>query len=140
MATAFVPQFCIEANYYPEGTDAQNITIYFMDSTATASNDAWKTTADLPGLLSTSINAGGWPWKKSADGQTVELSLPGATWTSASTYSITFRWIVFTIYTGSIITMVDLGNTQTLAAAQLALTTTESTYIPGSYPIFRIRK
>jgi hypothetical protein len=143
VATAFTPQSAIEGNFFPEGANAQNVNIFFMDSTVTTANDTWATTVDLPGLLATSINAGAWPWKKSADGNTLELSLPGATWTSASSYSITFRWIVFTIYgtsPGHILAMVDMGSTRTLSSAQLQINATESTYIPGSYPIYRIRK
>lgn len=148
MSTAHISQYSIENNYAPEATDAQAVTIFLADSSLTAWDDTWKLIGDVTGKLATTgsyngtsgIAAGNWPWKKSGDGSTVEISLPASTWTSTGTYSLSFRWVIFCLYGTYLLTAVDLGSTQTLSAASLQLTTAESADIAGSYPIYRIRK
>lgn len=145
MSTPFVPLGGIQS-IYETPTDFVAVTLILLSSSTTAGSNAWKTTADLPNKLATTgsydaagIAAGNWPIFTSAGGAVLELSLPTATYTSASTYSLSFRWVAICQGT-KILAVIDFTSTQTLSAAALELSSTESTYIPGSYPVMRWRK
>ena len=70
-----------------------------------------------------------------------EYSAGAATWTSAGTYTVTFRWVV--ICAGGLIlpgAVFDYGSSQSLAAAALSFTVGASAYVTSSWPISRIRR
>lgn len=69
---------------------------------------------------------------------TIEYGLPtGPTWTSADTYTVSFRYIAIGGYTAdsSIMGFIDPGETIDLAGEPLAITAPESALFPGTYPI-----
>jgi len=144
---AFVPLRAIQA-WYDDTPAVISPSLFFLDSSVTTMLDSYTRVLDLPGRVATTgpynsatgIPGGDWPLNYDVDTAVLELSLPAATWASTDSYTLSFRWIAIALTGGTLLDLIDFGTAQTLAGAPLSLYTGESTYIPGSYPIFRWRK
>ncbi len=145
-STSFVPLKALQS-YYDDTTAYVNVHLYLLGTTG-AVLDGDAVISDVDGALATTgsynattgIDAGEWPLNYDTDAAAMELSVPDGAWTSTSTYSLTYQWIVVTLPGGFIATAVNLGTAQTLAAATLAVYANESTYIANSFPVLRWRK
>lgn len=129
--------------------DASNntpVTLYLLSSSVPSVSAAVNTPATLPGKLPTAggynvngINAGDWPM--TTDGTSmIELSLPtaGDTWTATGTFTVSFRWLAV-VAKGYLLSVVDYGAEISLTNSPISITAAESTYIDGSYPVYRWR-
>ena len=147
MSTPFAPLGGLQT-LWDNGDTAVTITLYLLDPTVTTMLDSYATASELPGLLATGggydstvgIAAGEWPLNYDSTAGVMELSLPDASWASAGNYDLTFRWIAITMTGGIILTAADFGSGQSLTGGPLSIYAAESTAIPNSYPIFRLRK
>ncbi len=147
MSTPFVPLQAIQAWYDTEEATVP-ISVYLLDATVTSLLDSYETVADLPGLLPTTgdydathgLDAGAWPLFYDTTAGVLELSLPDVDWGSTENLDLTFRWAVFAMADGTLLTAVDFGAAQTLTGEPLRLAAAESSYIPNSYPVLRWRK
>ena len=143
----FVPLRAIQA-WYDDTPAILTPSLYFLDSSVTTMLDSYTRILDLPGRLATTgaynsatgIPGGDWPLNYDTDTGVLEVSLPASTWVSTNSFTLTFRWIAIALTGGALLDVIDFGTAQALAAVPLSLYAAESTYIPGSYPIFRWRK
>lgn len=143
----FLPLKALRA-WYDDAPGIVVPTLYLLDATVTDLSDTYTLVTELPGLLpggvggyeGSGIYGGSWPLNYDSDAGVMELSLPGPDWSTQEQFSLTFRWIAFTLTGGILLTVVDMGAAQTLDHEPLRIYADESAYIPGSYPVFQWRR
>lgn len=133
---------------YANASGDTPVTVYLLGAAVTSISADINTPAALPGKLPTAggynvagITAGNWPMKINDSNTVLELSLPNVdsdTWVAPGVYTLTFRWLAI-VAAGTLLSVVDYGTGIELTNQPISITVAESTYIDGSYPVYRWR-